>query len=105
MKADLNEAPSTALHYRLAIVDGMGNKSTLDITAGRDGALIYNYWGGHSPSGTPFSLGNMQVGYRTDESLPHTMYEQDTHGELLATIVKAVDSGVVKVHRVIFALE
>ena len=54
-------------HFHLE--DGMKNKKTLVCNL-VDGSIKYSFYGGHSSSGTPFALSNMQVGYRKGNKLP-----------------------------------
>lgn len=45
----------------IRLQDGMGNKRTLGINLGKDDTLNYQLWGSWQPTGTSFSLSNMQL--------------------------------------------
>lgn len=77
------------------VADGFGNKKLLKVfTNQEEGTVGYSLVG--IDSGTPFSLSNMQCGWR-GPSLPDNTYEYNDNESLLNAVIKAVQGGVYKV--------
>ena len=81
---------------KLDVSDGYGNKKVLKVFTDRDeGTVNYSLIG--STSGIPFSISNMQCGWR-GPLLPDNTYEYKTNKKLLSAVVEAVNGGVYKVN-------
>jgi len=86
---------------RILLDDPMGNSHTLDVTNDEFGVLKYNFYGTNSR--TPFSLSNMQIGWKNkDARLPDTIDDYKNVHFLTADIIEAIHTGTERLNRVVY---
>lgn len=84
------------LLFRFMLTDPIGNKAVLAVSLREDSTLAYCFHGSWQPSGTPYSLSNLQFG-RTLPVNPGVFKKTDSLLEYLKGVVR---SGVYTIHRV-----
>ena len=82
------------LMAKLTLKDGYGNTKFLQVFINaEEGTVSYSHF---SASRAPFSISNLQCGWR-GPLLPDNIYEHEDNRQLLSAVVEAVNGGVQEV--------
>jgi hypothetical protein len=85
----------------MVLKDGMGNEHTLNVSSDDWGVIKYRLIG--RKSRTPFSLSNLQIGWKYDCNLPTDIEEYTDVNRLVEDIKYCVNSGVKRVTDILYS--
>ena len=91
------------LQVKISMVtkDGYGNEHTLNVSSDDWGIIKYRLIG--RKSGIPFSLSNLQIGWKYDCNLPTDIEDFDSVDDLVDVIKYCIESGVEDVTEILYS--